>query len=77
MEEIKIKKCPFCGNYPEWFDIPGDLYAIRCDRFYCNNKQEWIAMGITKKDAIKAWNEYVSEIERTDEVDKKNSDERN
>ena len=34
-------------------------------------------MGITKKDAIKAWNEYVSEIERTDDVDKKNSDERN
>ena len=77
MEEIKIKKCPFCGHDPELLDISGDLYAIACGRVCCNNPRPQIAMSYTKEGAIKAWNEYVSEIERTDEVDKKDSDERN
>ena len=77
MEEIKIKKCPFCGHDPELLDIAGDLYAIACGWVCCNNPRPQIAMSYTKEGAIKAWNEMVSETERKMKVDKKNSDERN
>lgn len=76
MEEIEIKKCPYCGHDPEAF-YSGDLYVIKCDWLGCNNPKPWIAMGITIEDTIKAWNEIVSKTERKMNVDKKNSDERN
>ena len=75
---MEVKKCPYCGENPSirliWRGNNNSLYYIECARYHFDFPHH--VEATTKEEAIKLWNDYVSEIERTDELDEKDSDER-
>lgn len=56
MEREKIKKCPFCGEFPkvhENYPLAG-LYTISCEYSECTVKP--YTMGRTPEEMIRRWN---------------------
>lgn len=47
-KEVKLKKCPFCGEEVEYHTTDEGIYAIRCCHF-------WFAFD-TKDELFDAWN---------------------
>lgn len=74
----EVKKCPYCGEIPSirlWGrNKQGELWIIECLSYYCNNPR--FVVAIAKEEAIKFWNDYVSEIERKMNIDEKDSNKR-
>lgn len=59
MNDYKIKRCPFCGEYPEVVDknagTPSfvSIFVIRCKNCGCYFEKNF---GDTKEEIIKRWN---------------------
>ena len=55
----RLKKCPFCGNYPDWNyeeDVNGDLeWTVRCQQQVCHVKPATTRTDSVEYAALK-WN---------------------
>lgn len=49
---IELQPCPFCGNQPEWVEVPGDDFVMRCSSCHASTKKaRW-----TPEEAAIDWN---------------------
>ena len=56
-------KCPNCGEKPEVKDLGDNCYYAMCNCIACS-KNKYSFLGITPKQAIRAWNENIEQGER-------------
>ncbi|MBQ8502732.1 MAG: Lar family restriction alleviation protein [Clostridia bacterium] len=51
---VEFNPCPFCGGRPEWVDVPGSDYIMRCSSCHASTKvARW-----TPKEAATDWNNH-------------------
>ncbi len=72
-EALGIKPCPFCGEYPMFWDEYDERFVSFTDRDDCRYYIECVNVGCacnpctilfkTKEEAIEAWNKRVKETE--------------